>query len=125
MLVVAFADKASAMDGDTHGLRVARGHEIEKRKGHVLLVCGLRLTLQPERNLGIAGHGKRAANHGDSLDPWEGLELPHGLAIVGAQLGGGRVLAGSQGDVVSEHVAGVKSWIDGPEASQAPNHEPR
>ena len=80
MFVVAVTQEAPALNRNAHGLLIRRRHQIKKRKRHIVLVGGRRLAFEPERNFGIAGHGQRAADHGDGFHSGDAFELPQAFS---------------------------------------------
>src|SRR5437667_10901545 len=86
VLVVTVGEGTAALDRNAHGLVVAWIHKIKQRKRHVVVVCGLGLAFEPERNFGISGHWKRAAHHGNRFHAANALELPQSLAVHGTEL---------------------------------------
>ena len=123
MFVVTVGEEAAALKRNAHGLLIGRGHEVEEREGHVVLVRGRRLALVPERHLRVAGHGKRTADHGHGLDTGDACELALGLAIPGAQLFRRDLGIRGHRSGEGEHMARVEARIDAPECGQTSDHE--
>ena len=86
VLVVTVGEGTAALDRNAHGLVVAWIHKIKERERHVVIVCGLGLAFEPERNFRIAGHGERTTHHGNGLHAANALELPQGLSVHGTKL---------------------------------------
>src|SRR5207245_2051610 len=86
VLVVTVGEGTAALDRNAHGLVVAWIHKIKERERHVVIVCGLGLAFEPERNFGISGHWEGAAHHGNGFHTAYAFELPQGPSAHGTEL---------------------------------------
>src|SRR5881296_1545883 len=98
VLAILLGEGAAALDGNAHGLVVARIDKIEERERHVVIIWGLGLAFEPERNLGVSGHRQRAAHERNRFHAANALELAQILAVHGAKLVGGQGPTGTRRD---------------------------
>ena len=112
MLVVLARECVTALHGNAHSLVVARIDKIKERERHVVIICRLGLAFEPERNLGISGHGQRPAHQGDRFYTLNALQLPQGLAVHCSKLVGRQSRVGTRRDAEREDIARIEAWID-------------
>src|SRR6266403_2101473 len=123
VLVVPYVEEAAPLQRNAHGRRVPGGHQIEQRERHLVLVSGFGLPFDPKGNLGVAGHGKRAAHHRNVFNARNTLKLPQALAIFRTKLAGRNVRRGSERNVIGQDAASIESGIYSPKSGEAANHQ--